>query len=109
MHGRLEHLGGSQQWLEEGSPGKGELNSYPQPADFSVAVAGERKVQRSLLSRERPLTPDFPLEVEMGRWTSGRCGQPFLWLLSLSGIEVDGLGVRLCRCGRTIRHINVHP
>ena len=66
VHGRLEHLGSSQQGLEEGSPGKEELHSCPQPADFSVTVAGERKVQRSLMSRERLLTPDFPLEVEAG-------------------------------------------
>ena len=66
MHGRLEYLGGSQQRLEGDSPGKGELNSCSQPAVFSFAVAGERKVQRSLLSRERLLTPNFPLEVEVG-------------------------------------------
>ena len=65
-HGRLEHLESSQQWPEEGFPGKEELHSCPQPADFSVAVAKERKVQRSLLSRERPPTPGFPLEVEAG-------------------------------------------
>ena len=66
VQGKLEHLKSSQQGLEEGFPGKEELDSCPQPADFSVAVSGERKVQRSLLSRERPLTPDFPLEVEAG-------------------------------------------
>ena len=33
---------------------------------FSVAVAGERKIQRSLLPRERLLAPFFPLEVEAG-------------------------------------------
>ena len=86
VHGRLEYLGGFQQWLEGYSPGKGELNSCSQPAIFPFAVAGERKVQRSLLSRERLLTPDFPLEVEVGRRTSSLCGQLFLWLLALSGI-----------------------
>ena len=54
-------------WREEGdSPGKGELNSCSQPAVFSVAAAGKRKAQRSLLSRERLLTPDLPLEFEAG-------------------------------------------
>ena len=66
VHGRLEDLGGFQQWLEGDSPGKGELNSCSQPAVFHFAVAGERKVQRSLLSRKMLLTPDFPLEVEVG-------------------------------------------
>ena len=64
MHGRLEGLDGFQQGLEGGLPGKGELYSYSQPADFSVAVAGKRKVQRSLLSGERLLTPGFPLNFE---------------------------------------------
>ena len=65
MHGRWEHLGGFQRRLEGDSLGKGELNSCPQPAVFPFTVAGERKDQRSLLSRERLLTPDFPLVVEV--------------------------------------------
>ena len=60
VHGRLEGLDRFQQGLEGGLPVKGELHSYSQPADFSVTVAGKRKVQRSLLSRERLLTPGFP-------------------------------------------------
>ena len=46
------------------SPVKEGLNSCPQPAVFPFAVAGKRKDQQSLLSRERLLTPDFPLVVE---------------------------------------------
>ena len=64
VHGRWEHLGGFQRWLEGDSPGKEELNFCSQPAVFPFAVAGERKDQWSLLSRERLLTPDFPLVVE---------------------------------------------
>ena len=64
--GGEERLGRLQWVLEEEFPGKEELYSFPQQADFSVAVAEERKVQRSLLSRERLLTPDFPGKVEAG-------------------------------------------
>ena len=44
----------------------GELYFCPQPADFPVAGAEERKVQLSLLSGERLLTPGFPRMAEVG-------------------------------------------
>ena len=51
----------------------------------------------------------FPWRLRLGRWTSGWCWQPFLWLLPLGRIKVNGLRVRLCRRGCTIGDINVHP
>ena len=57
VHGRLTELDRVQQGLEEGSPAGEELHSCPRPADFSVAGAEERKVQLSLWSGERLLTP----------------------------------------------------
>ena len=47
--------------------------------------------------------------LEQGRRASCLCGGPFLWLLAPSGIKVDGLGIRLRRSFRPIRHINVDP
>ena len=55
-----------QQGLEGVLPVGGELYSCPQPADFPVAGAEERKVQLSLLSGERLLTPGFPWVAEVG-------------------------------------------
>ena len=67
-----EHLGGFQRQLEEESPGKEELNSWPQTAVFPVAVAGWRKDQRFLLARERLSVTEFPpavAKLEVGQWS----------------------------------------
>ena len=67
----VEHLVRFQRWLEEESPGKEELNSWPHIAVVPVAVAGSRKDQRFLLARERPSVTEFPpavVKLEVGQW-----------------------------------------
>ena len=66
-------MGGFQRQLEEESPGKEELNSCPQTAVFPVAVAGWRKDQRFLLTRERLSVAEFPpavAKLEVGQWSA---------------------------------------
>ena len=68
-----EHLGGFQRRLEEESPGKEELNSWPQTAVFSVTVAGWRKDQWFPLARERLSVTEFPpavVKLEAGQWSA---------------------------------------
>ena len=67
-----EHLGGFQRWLEEESPGKEELNSWPQTEVFPVAVVGWRKDQRFLLAKERLSVTEFPpavVKLEVDQWS----------------------------------------
>ena len=71
MQAICEHLGGLQRPLEEESPGKEELNSWPQTAVFPVTVAGWRKVQWFLLARERLSVMEFlpaVVKLEVGQW-----------------------------------------
>ena len=83
-----EHLGGFQRRLEEESPGKEELNSYPQTAVFPVAVTGWRKDQRFLLARERLSVMEFPPAV--GKLEAGLfCG---CWLWAAFRCTVCGSG-----------------
>ena len=73
MQAICEHLEGLQRQLEEESPGKEGLDSWPQTAIFPVAVAGWRKDQRFLLARERLSVMEFPpavVKLEVGQWSA---------------------------------------